>query len=513
MISRIRDWHANQTIPGFANARLALRRIKLVRMRLTQAAKELALAARMAGSRLRMSLAQAVRKLALAANSTGPLLKVRDLVQIGLTTAIVLATLQLASAQYRVGAEQARLLRPVEIDSIAATRGELLFALGDRLKISFFEKIETADTSSGNTAASSIVERAELTGEYSVQQDGNLFLPLLGPTAVAGKTTQQVEDAMRRAFERTFGRQAKISLIITEREPVYVMGPVGRPGAFKYSPGMTVLHAIALAGGFEGASADVMQYLEAMRETERVQKTVERLKVLLARQAVLMGEHLGQPVEVPPRLIELAGAAGAETLLADITRMRTQTAASRDAQITGLDAVISATRKELKSLQARAVLTQANIDARQERLNDLSDLRDRGSGNGFVLLQARTDVGDVQERLQEVWVAVSRAELKLVQAEQEKVKILTDAGIERDRDLFQTESEIAHELVALGMSRHLVSTITKKSYNLPGAKPDVNFRIVRRSSSGPIDLAGEETTPLMPGDLINISNKTKRVNH
>jgi polysaccharide biosynthesis/export protein ExoF len=275
-----------------------------------------------------------------------------------------------------------------------------------------------------------------------------------------------------------------------------------------------VLHAIALAGGFEGASADVMQYLEAMRETERVQKTVERLKILLARSAVLMGERLGQQAEASPRLIELAGATAAEMLLADVARVRKLTAASRETQIAGLDAVISATRKELKSLQARSALIQANIDARQERLNELSSLRDRGSGSGFTLLQARTDVGDVQERLQDIWVAVSRAELRLAQSEQERVKVLTDAEIDRDRDLLQTESEIAQEVVVLGMSRHLVSTITKKSYNLPGAKPDVSFRIVRRSPAGPIDLVSDETSLLMPGDLINISNKTEsaRVN-
>ena len=427
----------------------------------------------------------------------------------------MLGTLQFASAQYRVGTNQMGLRRAVEIDEIAAPKGALVLALGDRLKISFFEKVEAADDpSSGNAAASNIVERAELTGEYVVQHDGNLFLPLLGPTAVVGKTTQQVQDAMSKTFQRTFGREAKISLVIAEREPIYIVGPIARPGTFKYSPGMTVLHAIALAGGFEGASADVMQYLEAMRETERVQKTVERLKVLLARKAVLIGERLGQQAETSPLLIELVGATAAETLLADVARMRKLTTANREIQIAGLDAVISATRKEATSLQARAGLIQANINARQERLNDLSALRDQGSGSGFALLQARTDVGDVQERLQDIWVAVSRAELRLAQTEHEKVKVGTDAEIDRDRDLMQTESEIAQEVVALGMSRHLVSAITKKTYNLPGAKPDVSFRIVRRSPVGPIDLACDETSLLMPGDLINISKKTEaaRVN-
>ena len=44
--------------------------------------------------------------------------------------------------------------------------------------------------------------------------------------------------------------------VALERQPVYVLGPVKNPGAYKYAPGMTVLHAVALAGGLDRAPVE-----------------------------------------------------------------------------------------------------------------------------------------------------------------------------------------------------------------------------------------------------------------
>src|SRR5215208_1431318 len=64
------------------------------------------------------------------------------------------------------------------------------YSIGDKLKITFFEQLQ-----SGPKLLSALIERPELTGEYVVQQDGHVFLPLLGPIEVFGQTTQSLEQA------------------------------------------------------------------------------------------------------------------------------------------------------------------------------------------------------------------------------------------------------------------------------------------------------------------------------
>ena len=166
-------------------------------------------------------------------------------------------------------------------------RLEFVRALARRpLKISFFETFEA-----GRDAGLSHVERVELSGEYTVQQDGNMFLPLLGSTTAAGMDLKQLQAQLGVAYRGLFGRAAAVSVLLVEREPVYVVGPVLRPGTFKFAPGMTVLHAVAMSGGLDNGTAEVSQFLELLRERERMQEAPERIKILLARSAVLSAER------------------------------------------------------------------------------------------------------------------------------------------------------------------------------------------------------------------------------
>jgi polysaccharide export outer membrane protein len=91
----------------------------------------------------------------------------------------------------------------------------------------------------------------QLTGEFSVSADGTIALPLLGPVPAAGKTTSELEkevaDALR---QKNLYRDPSVSAEVIAYRPVFVLGEVNRPGQYPYQPGMTVVTAVAVAGGF-----------------------------------------------------------------------------------------------------------------------------------------------------------------------------------------------------------------------------------------------------------------------
>src|SRR3954466_15707033 len=66
------------------------------------------------------------------------------------------------------------------------------YAIGDRLKITFFERVGAGPTGG---SLGTLIERTELSGEYVVQQDGSVFLPLGGPPPGGGPTPPQIEGA------------------------------------------------------------------------------------------------------------------------------------------------------------------------------------------------------------------------------------------------------------------------------------------------------------------------------
>ncbi|WP_237217274.1 polysaccharide biosynthesis/export family protein [Falsiroseomonas oryziterrae] len=90
-----------------------------------------------------------------------------------------------------------------------------------------------------------------LTGEFRITDEGTLPLPLVGSVPAAGRTTTEVERAVERVMtQRNLFREPQVSIQVLEYRPVFVTGMVERGGRFPYTPGMTALSAVAVAGGF-----------------------------------------------------------------------------------------------------------------------------------------------------------------------------------------------------------------------------------------------------------------------
>jgi polysaccharide biosynthesis/export protein len=90
-----------------------------------------------------------------------------------------------------------------------------------------------------------------LTGQFSVADNGNVALPLLGPVPAAGLTTPQLADSIDAQLRgKDLLRHPSVAVEIVTYRPVFVLGEVNKPGEYPYQPGMTMLSVVALAGGF-----------------------------------------------------------------------------------------------------------------------------------------------------------------------------------------------------------------------------------------------------------------------
>jgi polysaccharide export outer membrane protein len=91
----------------------------------------------------------------------------------------------------------------------------------------------------------------QLTGEFRVNDSGQIALPLVGPVQAVGLTpvalAARVSEALRR---NDILRNPSVSAEVLTYRPVFVLGEVNKPGEYPYQPGMTVVQAAAVAGGF-----------------------------------------------------------------------------------------------------------------------------------------------------------------------------------------------------------------------------------------------------------------------
>jgi len=98
-----------------------------------------------------------------------------------------------------------------------------------------------------------IVGEPDLPKEYQVAADGTVTLPYIHTVKVEGLEPQQLAAEVRQKL-----MDQKIltdpSVVVTVKEyrskVVTLLGQVQRPGSFALAPGMTLIHAVSLAGGF-----------------------------------------------------------------------------------------------------------------------------------------------------------------------------------------------------------------------------------------------------------------------
>ena len=91
---------------------------------------------------------------------------------------------------------------------------------------------------------------ADITGEYEIDNTGNVSIPLAGHIKAAGATTRQLEKSIASALAKGIVRDPRVNVEIAQYRPYYILGEVKKSGEYPYRNGLTVLDAVASAGGF-----------------------------------------------------------------------------------------------------------------------------------------------------------------------------------------------------------------------------------------------------------------------
>ncbi|AUX42147.1 sugar ABC transporter substrate-binding protein [Sorangium cellulosum] len=91
-----------------------------------------------------------------------------------------------------------------------------------------------------------------LSRRVTVRPDGFITVPLVGDVMAAGRTGMTIAEEIESQAARYYNERPLVSVEVAELHSyrIYVMGEVSRPGEFTPRAQITVLQALALAGGF-----------------------------------------------------------------------------------------------------------------------------------------------------------------------------------------------------------------------------------------------------------------------
>jgi polysaccharide biosynthesis/export protein len=130
-----------------------------------------------------------------------------------------------------------------------------------------------------------------------VNAAGAISLPLIGAVTVAGLTSQELEARIADRYREKYLQNPQVSVFIKEftTERITVEGAVAKPGIFPLTGQITLLRALALAGGFGpiANSSEVMLFrVNENRVREVAVFDVEKIRAGKGDDPVIKGDDL-----------------------------------------------------------------------------------------------------------------------------------------------------------------------------------------------------------------------------
>lgn len=90
----------------------------------------------------------------------------------------------------------------------------------------------------------------DLSGDFTVNDAGQLSYPLVGEVSVTGLTVLRVKEKITGLLREGYLRDPNLAIEVAQFRPFYITGEVRAPGSYSYVADMSIMNAIVLAGGF-----------------------------------------------------------------------------------------------------------------------------------------------------------------------------------------------------------------------------------------------------------------------
>ncbi|MGH6760742.1 MAG: polysaccharide biosynthesis/export family protein [Phyllobacterium sp.] len=362
------------------------------------------------------------------------------------------------------------------------------------------------------TAEGTFREWPTITGDYTIGPAGLLSLPFAGEIKATGRTTSEIASEIATNIQQKFGlvNLPEASVQITEFRPIFVSGDVQTPGKYPFDPEMTVLKAVSLAGGMhrstEGGQRYARDFLNARGNYDVL---ISQQSRLIAKRARLQAElDKSETIKIPDELSENKDA---KKLIGEEAAIMQSRDKLIRLQLNALDELKTLFENEISSLEKKSAVQNRQMELARKELNSIGNLADRGLVVNSRVLALENSVADMEGKLLDLDTASLRAKQEISKAARDSIDLQND----RDARLATEGQAVASDLesVALKMAMYR-DLMTEALTNAPDAAligadgsdtPSMQYSIVRTENGKTSEIPANESTPVLPGDLVKVS--------
>ena len=349
----------------------------------------------------------------------------------------------------------------------------------------------------GDRLTISVYGKPEMSGNFQVRADGQIAMHLLGPIDVAGLTMRQVEERIETEARERFSSRESVVVDMLEYRDVFVLGAVDTPGAYEFRPGLTVMKAIAMAGGIERVQEDLRSERDIENARNNLAEAQSRLTFAQSERDALARElarldGVTTEAQVPEARLDqeqeqLVGLR--RSLMQDLMEGATMRSTLAD--------------EEAGMLDQRRDLINERLDATQEQLESMQELESRGLARKEQTLGLKIDLSEYNADLLEVAAFVSRAKQTRANAESDIQEAQTEYRLNLLQDKIEAEQRVAQERTEVQMALNFLRRASPAAAAELGEAVETIYEVFRNGSDTPERVA--PTALLGPEDVLNIS--------
>lgn len=354
-------------------------------------------------------------------------------------------------------------------------------------------------------------------GDYVVGPDGAVSPPFVGRVTVAGETPEAAGEAIARRLQEAVGlaETPSASVQVTGRRPVYVAGAVEAPGAVDWRPGLTVLQAVALAGGRpRGESGFARFERDSIQARGQLRALAVSLDSQFARRARLRAEIDGAETIDFPETLAGRGTPEARSLMEEerlIFRTRRE---GQRRRVTADRDLIAMLEDKIDSLEAQSALKEEQLSLIREDVESARTLVEKGLQTAGRSRELERRLAEYESRQIALGRSVTDAEVRIAETRQrliDRERRLRDEAavalretqdrIDRTRSRIATQRRLAREAEITAPARLAAATEEAARAGRAAAR----YEILREGEDGATAArdAGE-TDRLRPGDTLRV---------
>lgn len=138
----------------------------------------------------------------------------------------------------------------------------------------------------GDVLAVEVWREPDLSGQFRVNEDGHVIIPLLGRFRAADVPIEELRDSLYSAYAAELRNP---SIVITPLRRIYVLGEVSVPGLYNVDPTISIAGAVAMAGGANPQGS--LQNIRVVR-SDGVEQQGLRVDSPLAQSGIASGDQI-----------------------------------------------------------------------------------------------------------------------------------------------------------------------------------------------------------------------------